>query len=57
METRKSKKEGGVEEAKQEVKEMVKHRDFVDNKNNYDEKFSDGDLMLVIFLGWNIFVK
>ena len=46
-----------VEVTKQEVKEIARHTDYVDTKNNYDEKLSKKDLMLALFWGCEVFVK
>jgi len=43
--------------AKKEVKEIVRHRDHVDAKNNNDVKFSKEDLMPALFWGCEVFVK
>ena len=42
---------------KKEVKEIVRHRVYVDAKNNYDEKLSEEDLMLALFSGVGSGVK
>jgi hypothetical protein len=35
--------------AKQEVKKIVRHGDYVDTENNHDEKFNEEDLILALF--------
>lgn len=36
----------------EEVKEIVRYRDYLNATNNCDEEFSKEDLMLVLFWGW-----
>ena len=49
-ERRTIRRKGGVERGNKEVKQIVRHTDSLDAKNNYDQKFSEEDLVLVLTL-------